>query len=66
MIGDNPHADIKGGNDNGCVSILVSTGVWKPEQDTPLGQQNDPHNPAQVVVRNMNEAFREILRREGL
>jgi ribonucleotide monophosphatase NagD (HAD superfamily) len=29
MIGDNPHADIKGGNDNGCESILVKTGVWQ-------------------------------------
>ena len=28
MIGDNPKADIKGGNDNDCVSILVRTGVW--------------------------------------
>jgi ribonucleotide monophosphatase NagD (HAD superfamily) len=29
MIGDNPHADIKGGNDNDCVSILVKTGVFQ-------------------------------------
>ena len=28
MIGDNPHADIKGGNDNDCDSILVRTGVF--------------------------------------
>ena len=29
MIGDNPKADIKGGNDNDCKSILVRTGVWR-------------------------------------
>jgi ribonucleotide monophosphatase NagD (HAD superfamily) len=33
MIGDNPHADIKGGNENDCISILVRTGVWNGEEN---------------------------------
>ena len=50
MIGDNPHADIKGGNDNDCVSILVKTGVYQgcTRDGTPL--ENDIENPAQHVV----------------
>lgn len=38
MIGDNPKSDIRGGNNNGCVSILVRSGVFKGE--------NDPEDPA--------------------
>ena len=42
MIGDNPAADIRGGNRNGCQSILVKTGVWNPiDEETGLPLDND-------------------------
>ena len=59
MIGDNPHADIKGGNENECVSILVRTGVWN-------GGVNDEENPAHFVVNDIVEAYKLILEKENL
>ena len=56
MICDHPLADIKGGNDNGCETILVRTGVlsgknkffviekWASTND------NDLKNPAKYVA----------------
>ena len=67
MIGDNPLADIKGGNDNDCDSILVRTGVWSGK-DPKTGEriENDQGNPAKYVVENMKEAYEIILEKEGL
>ena len=58
MIGDNPHADIKGGNDNECETILVRTGVWHGYEDAEDGSgrfrlENDAENPATYVVDDM-------------
>ena len=66
MIGDNPHADIKGGNDNDCVSILVKTGVYQgcTRDGTPL--DNDIENPAKHVVEDVTEAYKLILEKENI
>ena len=66
MIGDNPHADIKGGNDNDCDSILVRTGVFSGLDPNGNPLANDPQNPAKYVVEDMQEAYSLILEKEGL
>ena len=66
MIGDNPHADIKGGNDNDCVSILVKTGVYSGKDQFGEPIQNDSENPAKHVVDDMEAAYRLILQQERL
>lgn len=66
MIGDNPLADIKGGNDNDCDSILVRTGVWSGKNKFRNTIDNDEKNPAKYVVNDMSEAYKVILEKEGL
>ena len=58
MIGDNPKSDIKGANENGWISILVRTGLFKGE--------NDEKNPAKYVVNDFKEAIELIFKLEGL
>ena len=62
MIGDNPWADIKGGNNMDWNSILVKTGNYQPEP----GQENDYDNPATFVVEGFSDAIDLILKREGI
>ena len=66
MIGDNPKADIKGGNDNDCKSILLRTGVWRGIDNNGNQEKNDQENPADFVAKDMNEAYQIILREENL
>ena len=66
MIGDNPKADIKGGNDNHCKTILVRTGVWRGIDNDGNLEINDKENPADYVAENMSEAYQIILREENL
>lgn len=56
MIGDNPETDIKGGNQSGCTTILVKTGVFKPDALTSRNG-NDIQNPATHVVENFEAAI---------
>ena len=51
MIGDNPTTDIAGGNQNGCITILVKTGVFREDAET-SENGNDLKNPAAYVVEN--------------
>ena len=59
MIGDNPHADIRGANNAGDLwrSVLVRTGVFS-------GAANDPLDPADFVFDNVGEAVSNILEHE--
>ena len=69
MIGDNPHADIKGGNENGCESVLVRTGVWsgvRREGKETTYLENDEENPGKYVVDDMQSAFKLIIEKENL
>ena len=66
MIGDNPKADIKGGNDNDCKTILVRTGVWRGVDNNGELELNDKENPADFVADDMSEAYKIILREENL
>ena len=50
MIGDNPRADIQGANRVNWGSFLTQTGVHP-------GSDNDPDNPATVVVKDFAEAI---------
>jgi ribonucleotide monophosphatase NagD (HAD superfamily) len=34
MVGDSPHSDIKGGNENGFETILVKTGLYTEGMET--------------------------------
>ncbi len=58
MIGDTPESDIKGANDQGWISILVRTGLFKGD--------NDEKNPAKYVVDNFKDAVELIFKLEGL
>ena len=58
MIGDNPAGDIRGANEAGWESVLVWTGLFSGV--------NDEMDPAKIVVNDVSEAVREILRREGM
>lgn len=49
MVGDNPRADIKGASTAGWASFLTRTGIHQ-------NKQNDPDNPATVVVNDFAEA----------
>ncbi|XP_051113546.1 uncharacterized protein YKR070W-like [Andrographis paniculata] len=59
MIGDNPSVDIKGARQAGhpWFSILTRSGVFK-------GNENDPSNPADLVVETVEEAVDYIMRKE--
>ena len=61
MIGDNPEIDIKGANECGIHSILVSTGVFDHKKN-----KNDSKYPAKVVVKDFYEAINYILLRENI
>ena len=65
MIGDNPASDIAGGNGKGWKTILVETGVFKPEAETSL-KGNDRKNPATYVVKDFKAAIELIFKHEGL
>ena len=57
--GDNPAADIRGANGMpNWRSVLVRTGVF---QD-PSGSGNDAHDPADMVVDDVEAAIDNILR----
>ncbi|EGG17979.1 RNA-binding region RNP-1 domain-containing protein [Cavenderia fasciculata] len=59
-IGDNPHSDIKGANqleNEGWISILVRTGVFKGD--------NDIENPAKYVVDDVLDAINLIMKLEN-
>lgn len=58
-IGDNPQSDIRGARNAGAnwISILVKTGVWNS-----LNSNNDPIDPADVVVEDVSEAVDWIVR----
>ncbi|KAG0198463.1 protein disulfide-isomerase precursor [Mortierella sp. GBA30] len=58
-IGDNPYADIAGANAYGWQSVLVRTGVFKPE-----GDENHHIHPATTVVDDVEDAVRWIISRE--
>ncbi|KAL4437748.1 hypothetical protein ABPG74_012423 [Tetrahymena malaccensis] len=58
MIGDNPKSDIRGGNNNGCVSILVKSGVFSGT--------NDAEDPAQHVVEDFHDAIKLIFEKENI
>ena len=58
MIGDNPDSDIRGANDNGMVSILVKTGVFK-------GDNHDKY-PAHHVVHDFAAAVSLIWKLERI
>jgi ribonucleotide monophosphatase NagD (HAD superfamily) len=53
-IGDNPLSDIRGANSVGWFSILVRTGIFQ-------NGENDPTDPAQLVVPTVREAVQHIL-----
>jgi ribonucleotide monophosphatase NagD (HAD superfamily) len=57
MIGDNPESDIAGGNAKGWTTILVKTGVFKPNAK----DQNDKVHPATHVVDDFTKAIDLIL-----
>ncbi|KAI7816612.1 HAD-like domain-containing protein [Gamsiella multidivaricata] len=58
-IGDNPYADIAGANAYGWKSVLVRTGVFKPE-----GDENHHIHPATTVVDDVEDAVRWIISTE--
>ncbi|KAI1300850.1 hypothetical protein EDD11_005940 [Mortierella claussenii] len=58
-IGDNPYADIAGANGYGWQSVLVRTGVFKPE-----GNENHHTHPATAVVDDVEDAVRWIISKE--
>jgi len=62
MIGDNPKSDIRGARGAGWVSILVETGVFEKTETC----ENDPEDPADYVVSNVQEAIKLIMQLEGI
>jgi len=62
MIGDNPKSDIRGARAAGWKTILVETGVFQRTSEV----DNDPHDPADYVVANVQEAINLILQLEGI
>ncbi|KAF9568087.1 hypothetical protein EC968_003107 [Mortierella alpina] len=60
-IGDNPYADIAGANAYGWESVLVRTGVFRPE-----GDENHHMHPATTVVDDVEDAVRWIISKEIL
>ena len=60
-IGDNPRSDVRGANNAGdqWTSILVRTGCFQ-------GENNDPDDPADIVVQDVREAMESILDVENL
>ena len=65
MIGDNPKSDIAGGNASGFKTILVKTGVFRPDAAT-SENGNDRQNPATYVVEDFKAAIDLIFEKEGL
>ncbi|EGR34584.1 hypothetical protein IMG5_006450 [Ichthyophthirius multifiliis] len=57
MIGDNPKSDIKGGNENGCITILKRCF---------LKSDNDYENPGNYVVDDFYEAIQKICELENI
>lgn len=57
MVGDSIEADIKGGNDNNCESVLVLTGKGKKEDLQSLGTEFQP----KYIFDNVFDAVVSIL-----
>ena len=55
MVGDNPRADIQGANEMEWGSFLTQTGVHQ-------GPENDPENPATMVINRFEEAVDVVLK----
>ncbi|KAG0033586.1 hypothetical protein BGZ81_008025 [Podila clonocystis] len=60
-IGDNPYADIAGANGYGWNSVLVKTGVFRPQ-----GGENHHVHPATAVVHHVEDAVRWIIAKEQM
>ncbi|KAG0099345.1 hypothetical protein BGZ93_008059 [Podila epicladia] len=60
-IGDNPYADIAGANGYGWNSVLVKTGVFRPQ-----GEENHHLHPATAVVDHVEDAVRWIIAKEQM
>ncbi|KAF9430409.1 hypothetical protein BGZ94_006979 [Podila epigama] len=60
-IGDNPYADIAGANGYGWNSVLVKTGVFRPQ-----GGENHHLHPASAVKDHVEDAVRWIIAQEQL
>jgi len=60
-IGDNPYADIAGANGYGWKSVLVKTGVFRPQ-----GGENHHLHPATAVVDHVEDAVRWIIAKEQM
>ncbi|KRW99821.1 HAD-like domain [Pseudocohnilembus persalinus] len=58
FTGDNPKSDIRGANQKDWVSILVRSGIFQGD--------NDPHDPAKVVVDNFFQAVEYICEQEKI
>ncbi|KAL2757688.1 hypothetical protein ACRALDRAFT_2099918 [Sodiomyces alcalophilus JCM 7366] len=64
MVGDNPESDIRGANEFASpqgtewTSVLVRTGVWRPERGEPV------HKP-KMLVDDVKAAVQWALKREG-
>ena len=65
MIGDNPESDIAGANAKNWTSILVKTGVFKPEDPETSQNGNDRNHPATHVVETFKDAIELINTLEG-
>jgi len=67
MVGDNPESDIAGANSYASkegtewVSVLVRTGVWKPE----MGRKLDGVHKPKQIVKDVREGVRWALEKEG-
>lgn len=63
-IGDNPKSDIRGANGRkNWTSVLLRTGIFPT---SPNHLDNDPDDPADVVVENVIEAIEFICENEKL
>ncbi|KAF9112028.1 hypothetical protein BGX27_004113 [Mortierella sp. AM989] len=60
-IGDNPYSDIAGANAHGWDSVLVRTGVFRPN-----GFENHSVHPATAVVDHVEDAVRWIIAKEKM
>ena len=65
MIGDNPESDIAGANAKNWTSILVKTGVFKPDDPVTSQNGNDRNHPATHVVETFKDAIELINTLEG-
>ena len=60
MIGDNPESDIAGANAKNWTSILVKTGVFKPDDPENSVNGNDKNHPATHIVETFKDAIELI------